>query len=30
MEDFIKEREKNKREKYRKYVENIIQTLGEN
>lgn len=30
MEDFIKEREKNKREKYRKYVENIINTLGEN
>lgn len=29
MEDFIKEREKIKREKYRQYVENIIQTLGE-
>lgn len=30
MEDFIKEREKNKREKYRKYVENIIKTLDKN
>lgn len=30
MEDFIKEREKIKREKYRKYVENQIKMLGEN
>jgi len=30
MEDFIKEREKSKREKYRKYVENKLKTLGEN
>ena len=30
MEDFIKEREKNKREKYRKYVENVVKTLDKN
>lgn len=30
MEDFIKEREKSKREKYRKYVENKLKTLGKN
>ncbi len=30
MEDFIKEREKSKREKYRKYVESVIKTLDKN